>query len=116
MTLYKVTIEDRVYEVKVEEIETKGAVKTEAVTKETPKTSATQTETVDGTPVPAPLAGTVLSVKVKVGDKVSAGDVLLSLEALKLENEIVSPVAGTVAQIVSTGESVVANQVIAIIN
>jgi len=69
-----------------------------------------------GNEVKAPLAGTILSVKVKVGDRVSAGDVLLTLEALKLENEITSPVSGTVVKIASAGETVEADQVIAIIN
>lgn len=114
MTLYKVTIEDRVYEVKVEEMDAKEVVKSEGQKAAAPAT--TQFEDTDGTVVPAPLAGTVLSVKVKPGDKVSKGDILLTLEALKLENEIVSPATGTVARIVSEGEAVAANQVIAIIN
>lgn len=115
MTLYKVTIEDRIYEVKVEEIETKATTKAEE-SKTIVSTTEAQSTAVDGTKVPSPLAGTIMSVKVKVGDQVSEGDILLTLEALKLENEIVSPATGTVVQIISAGEVVTAEQVIAIIS
>ena len=60
-----------------------------------------------GETVKAPLPGTVLTIKTQVGAAVNAGDVLLILEAMKMENEIVAPVAGTVAQIiVAQGKSV----------
>ena len=49
--------------------------------------------------VKAPLPGKVLSIKVKPGDKVNESDVLLILEAMKMENEILSPVAGVVKEI-----------------
>ncbi|MCK9517986.1 MAG: biotin/lipoyl-binding protein, partial [Dehalococcoidia bacterium] len=48
--------------------------------------------------VPAPIAGRVLSVRVNAGDEVKAGDVLLILEAMKMENEIKSPADGTVKE------------------
>ncbi len=54
-----------------------------------------------GETVKAPLPGTVLSVKTEVGATVKAGDVILILEAMKMENEIVAPCAGTIAQIVA---------------
>src|SRR4029078_2294879 len=47
----------------------------------------------------AAIAGRVLSIKVKVGDTVAKGDVLLLLEAMKMENEIKSPTAGVVKDI-----------------
>ncbi|MDR1710985.1 MAG: acetyl-CoA carboxylase biotin carboxyl carrier protein subunit [Propionibacteriaceae bacterium] len=49
-----------------------------------------------GNAVPAPLAGTVLRHSVEVGAKVNAGDVLLVLEAMKMETDVTSPRAGTV--------------------
>jgi biotin carboxyl carrier protein len=49
--------------------------------------------------VTAPLPGTVLSVSVTEGQQVKAGQVLLIFEAMKMENEIVSPAAGTVKKI-----------------
>ncbi|MCK9517763.1 MAG: biotin/lipoyl-binding protein, partial [Dehalococcoidia bacterium] len=64
--------------------------------------------------VPAPIAGRVLSVRVNAGDEVKAGDVLLILEAMKMENEIKSPADGTVKEVlvadgarVSEGEGLV---------
>jgi glutaconyl-CoA decarboxylase len=57
--------------------------------------------------VSAPIAGTILSVKVKVGDKVKSGDVLLILEAMKMENNIPSPRDGVVKEVhASEGKTV----------
>jgi biotin carboxyl carrier protein len=55
----------------------------------------------------APLPGKVLEIEVAVGDEVEEGDVLLILEALKMENEIVAPVTATIEKInVETGATV----------
>ncbi|NLM69540.1 MAG: DUF2118 domain-containing protein [Firmicutes bacterium] len=110
MIRYRVRVDDRVYEVEVEPL-----TQTE-IPKGKLENAAESVSAPQGNEVKAPLAGTILSVKVKVGDRVSAGDVLLTLEALKLENEITSPVSGTVVKIASAGETVEADQVIAIIN
>ncbi len=48
----------------------------------------------------APIPGTIISIHVKVGDPVLADQVVLKLEAMKMENEIASPVSGTVKEIV----------------
>ena len=57
--------------------------------------------------VKAPMPGNILDVKVKAGDSVKAGDVLVILEAMKMENEIVAPQDGTVASInVHKGDTV----------
>lgn len=50
----------------------------------------------NGMPVTAPMPGTVLEVKVKPDDKISRGQVLIVLEAMKMENEIVAPKDGTI--------------------
>ena len=50
-------------------------------------------------PVIAPLPGSIFSIKCKVGDSVQEGDVLLILEAMKMETEINSPISGTVNSI-----------------
>ncbi|MDO5022047.1 MAG: biotin/lipoyl-containing protein [Eubacteriales bacterium] len=61
----------------------------------------------EGEKVVAPMPGTILSIKASVGQQVKKNDVLLILEAMKMENEIVAPVDGTVAQIaVKSGDSV----------
>ncbi len=60
-----------------------------------------------GEPVKAVMAGTVLSIKKNPGDKVSVGDVVLILEAMKMENEISSPIEGLIGDIlVSPGKAV----------
>ena len=55
-----------------------------------------------GESVNAPMPGTILKVNVKVGDAVKAGTVLCVLEAMKMENEIMAPKAGTVTQVLAT--------------
>lgn len=63
--------------------------------------------------VQAPIAGNVLSVKVKPGDTVAVNDVLLVLEAMKMESNVASPAAGTVSEVlVSAGDAVTAGQVL----
>ncbi|MCM1148906.1 MAG: biotin/lipoyl-binding protein, partial [Butyricicoccus sp.] len=57
--------------------------------------------TAAGETVAAPMPGTILRVNVNAGDAVKAGDVLMILEAMKMENEIPAPRDGTVAQIVA---------------
>ena len=59
------------------------------------------------------MPGTVLDIKVSVGDQVQAGQVLLILEAMKMENEISAPSAGTIDSIqVQKGASVNAGDVL----
>ena len=65
----------------------------------------------DGEVVSAPMAGIVLSVNKNIGDAVKKGDVLVILEAMKMENEILAPCDGVVKAIhVSSNESVESNQ------
>ncbi len=70
----------------------------------------------DGTQVKAPMPGTVLAVKKNVGDAVKAGDVIIVLEAMKMENDIVAPCDGTVKSInAPKGTSVNTDDVLAVI-
>jgi len=52
-----------------------------------------------GTVIESPMPGTILDIKVNVGDKVEVDQCLVILEAMKMENEIVAPKAGTIAAI-----------------
>jgi len=63
----------------------------------TPSKANVSTE--GGTPIVAPMPGNILDVNVSVGDKVEMNQVLLVLEAMKMENNIVAPHAGTVVAI-----------------
>jgi biotin carboxyl carrier protein len=67
--------------------------------------------------VSSPMPGKIVSVKASVGQAVKKGDVLLILEAMKMENEIVCPQDGTVASInVSAGQTVEAGNLLATLN
>lgn len=57
--------------------------------------------------IEAPITGTVISIEVKVGDKVEEGDVLLYIESMKMENPILAPVNGTVAEVSVSPQQVV---------
>jgi biotin carboxyl carrier protein len=57
--------------------------------------------------IEAPITGTVISVEVNIGDMVSEGDVLLYIESMKMENPILAPVDGTIAEINVAAEQVV---------
>lgn len=70
----------------------------------------------DGTQVKAPMPGTILAVKKNVGEAVKAGDVIVVLEAMKMENDIVAPCDGTVKSInAPKGSTVNTDDVIAVI-
>lgn len=66
-----------------------------------------------GANVTAPMPGTVLNVVAPVGTAVKAGNVILILEAMKMENDIVAPCDGTVASVAAKGTSVNTDDVLA---
>lgn len=77
---------------------------------------AAQTQTAAGEKIIAPMPGNILSVNITVGQSVKAGEVLFVLEAMKMENDIVAPVDGTVKQIIaSKGTTVDTDDVLAVI-
>ena len=73
----------------------------------TPAPKAAPAAAGEGTPFKAPLPGTINDIKVAVGQQVNEGDVVLILEAMKMENEITAEKAGTITSItVNKGDSV----------
>ena len=112
---YVVTLKDKTYEVEVEQGEAMILDEYEVKAPAAPAPAAAPAAaTADGTPVTAPLPGNVLSIKVSQGAAVKEGDVLLLIEAMKMENEVAAPCDGTVKQIVvsqgqmvSTGDTLI---------
>ena len=113
MKIYKIKVNGKSYRVELEEIEQVDSVPLEEKRKQETKKIVNNE---GGKEVPSPIQGQVTNVKVKVGDKVRKGDVLLIIEAMKLENEVVSPFDGEIKEIlVSKGQNVKAKDVIIII-
>lgn len=116
---YIVSINDKNYEVEVEHGEATIVKTTKAVQiQQTPSApvaptaasapvAAAQVIVGEGDPIKAPMPGTILSVRINSGGHVKKGEILLILEAMKMENEIVAPRDGIVTQILtSKGASV----------
>lgn len=71
---------------------------------------------VSGTQITSPMPGTILKLNIAEGQAVKAGDVVLILEAMKMENEIVAPCDGTIKQLlVSKGSTVDTDQILAVL-
>lgn len=122
---YNVTVNGRNYQVELEEVKdgvTVSAPKTtpapapaqKAAPAQAPAAKAPEAAPASAakpaagaTVVSAPMPGTILSIKVKSGDTVKRGDILLILEAMKMENEILAAADGTVAGVhIAQGASV----------
>ena len=112
--VYKVKIGEKVYEVEVESVkEINGTISTPASTTAAPA-APVSAPAGNGTKVEAPMQGLVVSIEVTPGARVKAGDTLLILEAMKMENPIVSPVDGVVESItVNKGDTIDGGVVVA---
>ena len=116
---YKVTLNNRVYEVEVEMgqamlIDEYDAVAPAAPAAPTAVPAAPAAPAAvpaaalaSGEVVKAPMPGNILKINVAPGQKVEEGDVLIVLEAMKMENEIVATKSGTVAQVAISKGAVV---------
>lgn len=102
MRKFNVNVNGTLYQVEVEEIAANAAPAAAPVAapKAAPAPVAPKAPVVapaGAEVVKAPMPGNILEVNVKDGQKVNAGDILFILEAMKMENEIMAPVAGTVS-------------------
>ena len=132
---YKVTLNNRVYEVEVEQGEAMlvdedelaapaapapaapaPAAAAAPVAAAAPAAAAAPVAVAAGEAVKSPMPGNILKINVTQGQKVNEGDVIMILEAMKMENEIVATRSGTIAQIaVSKGAVVETGAVLAVI-
>lgn len=98
MKRYTITVNGTAYDVTVDEADGAAPVSAAApAAKPAAPKKAAAPATAGATAINAPMRGTIVDVKVKVGDKVSNGTVIAVLEAMKMENDIVSDKDGVVA-------------------
>lgn len=121
---FNITVNGNAYEVEIEEV--KAAAPVAAAPKAAPAAAAPAPKAApaaaaaapaagDNT-VTAPMPGKIVKLVASVGQAVNAGDVLLILEAMKMQNEITAPVAGTVKSFaVNAGDSVKPGQTMVVI-
>ena len=132
---YVVTVNGKKFEVEVEKVggagkslsrppaERREAVKSEpvvetkaAVAPAPVEAAPAATSTTGGTTITSPMPGTILDVKVNVGDKVKFGQTLAILEAMKMENDIPATGDGEVAEIrVKKGDAVETDAVLIVL-
>lgn len=121
MRKFNVTVEGKMYEVEVEEVAV-GSIPAsvvspvaspvpQAIVKTAPVADATT-----GEKLLAPMPGSILELKFKNGDTVKKGEVVILLEAMKMENDIVANCDGVITYIVSKGVNVNSSDVIAVFN
>ena len=116
MKNYVITVNGTAYDVTVEESggSAAPAAAPKAAAAPAPKKAAAPA---GGTPINAPMRGTIVEVKVKVGDKVTNGTVVAVLEAMKMENDIVCDKDGTVAAVlVNKGDAIETGAAVITIN
>lgn len=113
MKIYKVKVNGKVYEVELESVNENDQ---HIVTTSTKNENGSSNASNGGSVVSSPMQGTILSVNVAINDTVKKGQVVMILEAMKLENEILAPVDGVVKEIkVSKGQTVNSKQELLII-
>ncbi len=101
MKKYRVNVNGSLYEVEIEEMNAPATMSAPAPAAKAAPAPA------GGAQVKAPMPGAILDVRVQNGQQVKKGDVLVILEAMKMENEIQAPCAGTVTAVsVRKGDTV----------
>lgn len=126
MKVYRIKLNNKVYEVEVEVSSNNASIQMPAtqatpvapaqVASASPAQAVAPANVEGGQKVEVPMPGTILDIRVQVGQKINKGDVIAILEAMKMENEIVAPVSGQILAVgVSKGDSVnVGNLIVSI--
>lgn len=123
MKNYRITVNGTAYDVAVEEL-AQGSVAAAPVAAAPAPAAAPAAPAPKAAPagagsveVTAPMPGKILAVKANAGQAVKRGDVVMVLEAMKMENEVVAPADGTIASInVAAGDAVESGDVLATMN
>ena len=102
MKRFNITVNGKAYDVAVEEIDGGSAPAPVAAAPAAPAAPVAE-----GTKVTAPMPGTILDIKVAVGDTVESGQAIMVLEAMKMENDVNAPCAGKILSINTTKSSAV---------
>ena len=108
MKKYRVNVNGSLYEIEIEEMDASAAKRAPAAAPAPdPAVKPAAAPVGAGTKVNAPMPGTILDVKVQAGQSVKRGQVLVILEAMKMENEIQAPCDGKITGVnVRKGDSV----------
>ncbi len=129
MKMFRIVVNDNEYKVGIEELQDETGAAPVSAPKPAPRPAAAPAPSAPSAPAAAPQAsapaagditaampGTILDIKVGVGDSVTSGQTLLILEAMKMENEIMAPGDGVVKEIkVAKGASVNAGDVLIVL-
>lgn len=120
MKNYRITVNGTAYDVAVEELGAGAAPATPAPAAPAPAAAApapAASGAEGAVKIAAPMPGKILAIKANIGQAVKKGDVVMILEAMKMENEITAPQDGTVAGInVAVGDSVESGDTLASLN
>ena len=115
MKTYTITVNGTAYEVTVEEGTGTGAAP--VVKSAAPVAAPVASGAAGAVKVNAPMPGKILAVKANAGQAVKKGDVIIVLEAMKMENDIVAPQDGTIASVsCAVGDQVEAGALLASLN
>lgn len=117
MKRYNITVNGKAYDVAVEEVGgSTAAARVAAAPVAAAPAAPAAAPVADGTKVTAPMPGTILDIKVAVGDTVKSGQAICVLEAMKMENDVNAPCDGKVLSVNTTkGSAVETGAVLAVI-
>lgn len=113
---FRIKIDGKIFEAEVEEISGEEVGKPVVKTKETPSSQIAPPSTKAGKSIVAPMPGKIIKINVSKGQKIKKGDVILVIEAMKMEQEINSSLEGTVTDLqVSEGDMVKKEQILIVL-